>query len=86
LAVELQIPIKTGVDRVRSRRHQQSVTVRWCTNDLLGRDIGGRTCPVLDNERLTHLARQPLADQARNDIGVASSGEANDQVNRTNRI
>ena len=54
--------------------------------DQLGRDIGGHTRAVLDNKGLAHLARQPLADYARNDVSVAARGEANDQVDGTSRI
>ena len=52
-------------------------------HDCLGGDIAAGARTVLDNEWLAEPLRQPLADQARNDVGDAASGKADDQ--RTGR-
>jgi hypothetical protein len=48
----------------------------------LGADIAGGTRPVLDDERLAEALRQPVTDQAREDVGPAASGKGGDHAHR----
>ena len=50
------------------------------------RDIAAGARPVLDDEWLTEPLRQPLSDQARDDVGRAAGGKADDDAHRPRRI
>jgi hypothetical protein len=49
-------------------------------------DIGAGTGTVLDDEWLAEPLRQPLCDQAREDVGRPASGKAIDDAHRPRRI
>jgi hypothetical protein len=51
----------------------------------LGR-IAARAGPVLDNDWLVELVRQPLTDQARNDVKSTAGRKADDDAYRPRRI
>src|SRR5262245_35234299 len=59
-----------GMCRVAA--HQQDVAVIGDTRDVFGRDNAVGARPVLDNEWLAELARQPLGELARRDVGAAA--------------
>ena len=65
---------------------QQRVAVRRRAHDRLGADIAAGARPVLDDEWLAEPLRQPLADQARDDVGAAAGGKADDDAHRPRRI
>jgi hypothetical protein len=54
--------------------------------DCLGAEIGASAGPVFDDERLAEPLRQPLADQARNDVSRAARGKWHDQTHWPRRI
>jgi hypothetical protein len=45
-------------------------------------DVGPRAGPVLNDEWLAKPLRQPLTDQARNDVPAPARGKADDDANR----
>ena len=49
---------------------EKRVAVRRRTHDRFGADIAAGTRPVLDDEWLAEPLRQPLTDQARDDVGA----------------
>ena len=51
-------------------------------HDCLGRDIGAPTRPVFDDEWLAEPIRQPLTDQARENVGRAAGSHADDDAHR----
>ena len=75
--------------RIDGRRHtdeKQRVAVGGRVDDDLGRDIGGGTRPVLDNELLAGPLRKPVPHQARDDVIAAGRGEPDDPAHRSDRI
>jgi hypothetical protein len=50
----------------------------------LGRDIAAAAGPVVDDERLPEPFREPLSQQARDDVVAAGSGKA--EAHRSCRI
>ena len=52
-------------------------------DDHLSRYIGGSARPVLDDKLLTQPLRQPLSDQARDDVLPAAWWEADDDAHRS---
>src|SRR5262245_9574305 len=77
--IEIEVVVKRRVPSVRRSNLQQRVTVRRSTHDSLGRDIAAGACPVLNDKGLTEVLRQPLADQARVQVGHAAGRPADDQ-------
>src|SRR6516165_5561841 len=61
---------------------EERVTIRRRAYDRLGGDIGGSTRPVFDEEWLAEPLRQPLRDQACDDVGRPASGVADDDAHR----
>src|SRR6516225_8151517 len=56
------------------------------TRDRLGGDFPLGTRAVLDDEGLPEALGEPLADQAREDVGRAAGRKANDDAHRSRRI
>ena len=84
--IEAELFVERRIDGVHCAAEQQRVTVGGRTNDRFGRDVAARAGPVLDNDRLVELLRQPLADQARNDVEVAARRKADQDTHRPRRI
>jgi hypothetical protein len=51
-------------------------------HDRLGGDIAAGAGPVLDDERLAEPLRQPLTDQARENVVRPAGGKPDDDANR----
>ncbi len=84
--VEIQMLIKRGIDRVRRHGQQQRVAIRRRLDDQLGADVGAGARPIFNDERLTELFRQPLADQPPDDVGRTSGRHGHDHAHRPRRI
>ena len=56
------------------RDQEERIAVGGRAHDRLGADIAAGTRPVLDDEWLAKPLRQPLTDQAREDVGRAAGG------------
>jgi hypothetical protein len=52
----------------------------------LGGDITTSAGPVLNDEGLPEMLRQPLSDQPRDDVVTATGSEAHDDAHRPRRI
>ena len=63
----------------------QRVAVTRRLGDLIGPDRAASPALVLNDERLTQLVSQSLADQARDDVHAAAGGERHDEVDRSRR-
>ena len=77
--IEIELVVERRVDRVRSRDQEERVAVGGRTHDRLGADIAAGARPVLDDEWLAEPLRQPLTHQARDDVGRAAGGKADDR-------
>ena len=55
---------------------EERIAVRARSHDRLGGDIGARARSVFDDEWLAEPLRQPLTDQARDDVGRAARRES----------
>src|ERR1700704_7070376 len=64
-------------DRVSRNDQKERMAVGGRTRDGLGGDIARGARPVLDDEWLAEALRQPLTEQAREDVGRAAGGKAN---------
>src|SRR6516162_11618137 len=62
------------------------MAVRGSTHDRLRANISGGPCPVLDDDLLAEALRQPLTDQACNNVGPATGGVPDDDTDRMRRI
>src|SRR5262245_30805799 len=56
------------------------------TRHCLDGDVARSTRPVLDDEWLAETLRQPLTNQAREDVRRAARGEADNDAHRSRRI
>ena len=84
--VEIELVVDRGVDRIHRSGHQQRISVWGRVHDRLGGDIAGRARPILDDKLLTEPLRQPLTHQAREDVGRAPGGKADDDAHRPRRV
>ena len=84
--IETEFFVECRIDCVYRTAQQERVTVSGGTNDRFGRQIAARAGPVLDDERLLELLRQPLTDQARNDVKIAACRKADEDAHRSRRI
>src|SRR5215813_12666936 len=79
---EIDGAIERGVNHVVRRNDQKRVAVRRRARHHLGRDVGGSTRPVLDDECLTEPLLQRFSHQARRDVDGLSRGKADDDAHR----
>ena len=85
--VEPELRIEVLVDHQRRRRRgEQRVAVRLGLEHHLGADIAGCAGAVLDHDRLSPFARQPIAEHARHHVGGAAGRERHDDLDRSRRI
>ena len=70
--IEIELVVERRVDRVRRTDQKECIAVGGRTHDRLGADIAAGARPVLDDEWLAEPLRQPLTDQARDDVGRAA--------------
>src|SRR5215472_14779309 len=80
--IEVELLIKRRVHRVRRMDEEERIAIRYRTHDGLRGDIGAGARPVLDNELLAEPLREPLADQASDDVGAPAGGKADDDAHR----
>ena len=69
MKLKLRLLVKRRIDRVRGGDHQERIAVRGRLHDRLGGDIAAGSRPVLDDKMLAKPLRQPLSDQARENVG-----------------
>src|SRR5262245_23515477 len=69
--IVVELVVECRIDRVPCANNEQRVAVGRGTHDRLGADIAAATRPVIDNKLLAEPLREPLADQARGDVGAA---------------
>src|SRR5262249_48887510 len=84
--IEVELVIERRVDRVGRMDQEERIAIRGRTHDRLRGDITAGARPVLDDELLAEPLREPLADQASDDVGAAASGKAGDDAHRPARI
>src|SRR5262245_46702816 len=80
--IETELVIERRVDGVRRSRQEQRVAIRRRTHDGFGGNISTGTGPVLDDKWLAEPLRQPLPNQAPNDIRPAAGDNADDHSHR----
>ena len=84
--IEAELRIEALVDdERRRRRRQQRVAVGLGVERRLGPDIAGGARLVLDHHRLLPFARQPVADDARHQVGGAAGRKRHDDLHRARR-
>src|SRR5262245_37137606 len=83
---EIEVVVERRVDRRRRVDHEKYVPVRRRLHDCLGGDVGASARPVLGDEWLAEALRKLLADQARDNVGSAAWGVANNKAHRPRRI
>ena len=84
--IEIELVVERRIDRVRRADQEKRVAVGRRAHDRLGGDIAAGARPVLDDELLAEPLRQPLTDQARDDVGRAAGGKADNDAHRPRRI
>jgi hypothetical protein len=62
------------------------VAIRGGSHYSFGRDIAARAGTVLDDDRLPKAILQPLTDDARQNVGRAAGGKADENPDRPRRI
>ena len=83
IEVELE---ERRIDRMRCADLEQRVAVGRRAHDRFGADIAGAARPVVDDDGLAEPLREPLADQAREDVTGAAGREADHDAHRPRRI
>src|SRR5262249_47689856 len=68
------------------RDEKECVAVGGRPDDRLRADIAAGAWPVLDNELLIEPLRQPLTDQAGDNVGWSARGKADNDAHRPRRI
>src|SRR6516162_9829410 len=83
---EIEIIVEQVGDPVSGNDQKERMAVGGRTDDCLGGDspLGARS--VLDDEWLAEPLRQPLTDQAREDVGRTAGRKANHDAYRSRRI
>src|SRR6516165_3529467 len=80
--IEIKLGIERRVNRVRRRDEKECVAVGGRPYDRLRDDIADATWSVFDHEWLAKALRQPLADQARDNVGWSARGKTDDDAHR----
>src|SRR5262249_55901256 len=80
--IEIELVIECRVERVRRCGQEERIAIRCRTHDDLCGDITRGTRPVLDDEWLAEPPRQPLTDQASDDVGATAGGKSDNDAHR----
>src|SRR5262249_51671863 len=84
--IVVELVVECRIDRVETTDQQKRVAVCGRAHDGLGADIAAAPGLVADKNWLPEPLRQPLSDQAREDVRRAGRGEWHDQTHRPRRI
>src|SRR5262245_34962642 len=84
--IEVESLVERGVTGVRGKGQKERIAIGSSSHDRLGGDVGARARAVLDDKLLPKSLREPLSDQACNNIDPATSGSAADNAHRARRI
>src|SRR5262245_64158757 len=84
--IEVELVIERRFDLVGRVDQEERVAIRGRTHDRLRGDIAAGARSVFYDKLLTKSLREPLADQASDDVGAAASGKAGDDAHRPRRI
>src|SRR3954470_21701201 len=78
--IKIQLLVECRIDGVHGPAEQERVAVGRCTNSRFGCEVACCAGPVLNDDWLAHLLRQPLSEQARNDVEVTTGRKAHDDT------
>ena len=82
-----ELGLHEGIDGERAvRADEQRVAVGRRARHRFGADAAAGAAAVVDHHRLAERARDPFADQAADDVGIAAGRERHDQMDRPVRI
>ena len=84
--IEAERFIERRIDHLRGTSQEQRVAIRRRARRRIGPDVASGTWPVLDDELLSESLRQPLTDQARDDVRRPAGSEGNNDAHRSRRI
>jgi hypothetical protein len=84
--VEAQIVVEPGAEGIHRGDHEQRVAVRGSADHRFGREIAAGAGTIVDDERMAQPGRQPIGDDAREQIGRAAGSRADDEPHRPRRI
>jgi hypothetical protein len=79
---EIKLFVQCSIDGVCCSGEKERVAICGCPHDRLRGDISTRARPVLDEEWLVELLREPLTDQAGDEVDAAAGGNADDNAHR----
>src|SRR6185436_2916658 len=74
------------VHGMRDRREQQRVAVRRRPRRNLRADDAARAAAIVHDQLLSDAAREPRADEPRDDVVAATGGKSDDEPDRAVRI
>src|SRR5262249_15268176 len=72
--IEIEIVVQRRTNQIACGDQKERIAVGGSTYDRLCTDVGACSRPVLDDKWLAESLRQPLSDQAREDVGRIASG------------
>src|SRR5262249_24856150 len=84
--IVVELLVERRVDHIIGADGEQRVAIRGRTHDGLSSDIAAGARPVLNDELLTELLRQPLTYYARDDVNRLARGKSDDDARRPRRI
>jgi len=84
--IEIELVVERRVDRVGRSDQEERVSVGGRAHYGLGADVAAAARPVLDDEWLAEPLREPLTDQARDDVTWATRSKGDDDPHRPRRI
>jgi len=84
--IVVELFVERGVDHIIRADGEQRVAIWQRPHDGLSRDIAAGARPVLNDELLTELLREPLTYYARDDVNRLARGKSDDDAHRPRRI
>src|SRR5262245_60145753 len=77
---EAELVVECRIDHICPGDKEERVAVRRRAHDRFGADIAATSWPVIDDEWLAEPLRQPLTDEARQNVLRAAGGNGDDQA------
>src|SRR5262249_13935406 len=84
--IEIELIVKHVGDPVSGNDQKQRMAVGGRTRHYLGGDLPLRARSILDDEWLAETLRQPLTNQAREDVGWTAGRKADHDPHRPRRV
>src|SRR5262249_20961399 len=84
--IEIEVVVQRRTNHIAGGNQKERISIGGGTHDRLCADVGACSRPVLDDKWLAESLRQPLSDQAREDVDRIARGTRYDNAHQSGGV